>query len=134
MLAFNDNVDPYAAMNCRCVKIKITNENLQEGAFPRMPIPQYIPSIISPLLMLNSTEVKTIINKRLNVYPNPVYDILTIDGDLNQDYSYQLYNLSGEIVSEGKFINNKINISSLKAGIYLIRINNSQELTKIIKK
>ena len=69
-----------------------------------------------------------------NIYPNPVNDILNINGNSNEDYFYQIYDLTGKVISKGKFINNKINVSQLKAGIYLIRINDSKEVTKIIKK
>ena len=57
-----------------------------------------------------------------------------IDGEPGKEYFYQLYDKNGKMLKEGKFVNNQINISNLLPDIYLIRINNSKEAIKIIKK
>jgi len=129
---YSDNFDPYNALSCRCVKIKETVNGLQEGAHPRMEIPPYVASIEAK--ELTKEEVKSINEKSINLFPNPVNDILNINGNSNEDYFYQIYDLTGKVISKGKFINNKINVSQLKTGIYLIRVNDSKEVTKIIKK
>lgn len=128
---YYNTLDPYAAMNCRCVKVKTTSSG-EEGGFPRMPIPPYISA--RGVMKLTSKEVQVISKKSINVYPNPVNDILNINGNDKETYYYQIYDMTGILISQGKFNNNKINISSFRPGIYLIRINDSKELTKIIKK
>ena len=134
MSMFEDSLDPYFAMNCRCVKIKTTADGKQEGAIPRLPIPKYtVPKPAKPLAA-NTVQNMLKEEKTLKAYPNPVTDILMIDGELGKEYFYQLYDKNGKMLKEGKFVNNQINISNLLPDIYLIRINNSKEAIKIIKK
>lgn len=56
------------------------------------------------------------------VYPNPVINILNVDG-----YA-EVSNLMGEKVAEG---NSKIDVSSLVKGVYLVKVNN--QVLKIVK-
>jgi len=65
-----------------------------------------------------------------SVYPNPVSQMLTIDGP---DGTYQLFNASGEKLKSVK--GNKIDMSDVNVGLYFIRIaEDSQALfQKIIK-
>jgi hypothetical protein len=42
--------------------------------------------------------------------------------------------MSGQLVKKGKFINMQTNVSDLISGSYLVRINDSEALVKIIKK
>jgi hypothetical protein len=130
----DNTTHPYVGMNCRCVKVKTTASGLQEGAFPRMPIPFYTASIQPKEFSRKEIKSISLEEKKLKVYPNPVVDALSINGDFTEVYYYQIYDLTGRLVSKGKFINNQVNLSELRAGIYLIRINDSKELTKIIKK
>lgn len=134
MSMFEDSLDPYFAMNCRCVKIKTTADGKQEGAIPRLPIPKY--TVAQPAKPLAANTVQNMLKeeKTLKAYPNPVTDILMIDGEPGKEYFYQLYDKNGKMLKEGKFVNNQINISNLLSDIYLIRINNSKEAIKIIKK
>ncbi|WP_333660655.1 T9SS type A sorting domain-containing protein [Chishuiella changwenlii] len=131
---FHEFFDPFNTLNCRCVKVKTTASGLQEGAFPRMPIPFYTASIQPKEFSRKEIKSISLEEKKLKVYPNPVVDALSINGDFTEVYYYQIYDLTGRLVSKGKFINNQVNLSELRAGIYLIRINDSKELTKIIKK
>ena len=38
------------------------------------------------------------------------------------------------MVKEGRFINKQTNLSDLSSGAYLVRVNDSNEIVKIIKK
>jgi hypothetical protein len=134
MSMFEDHLDPYFAMNCRCVKIKTTADGKQEGAIPRLPIPKYTVAKPAKPLAVNTVQNMLKEEKTLKAYPNPVTDILMIDGESGKEYFYQLYDKNGKMLKEGKFVNNQINISNLLPDIYLIRINNSKEAIKIIKK
>lgn len=134
MSMFENSLDPYFAMNCRCVKIKTTADGKQEGAIPRLPIPKYTVAQPAKPLAVNTVQNMLKEEKTLKAYPNPVTDILMIDGDPGKEYFYQLYDKNGKMLKEGKFVNNQINISNLLPDIYLIRINNSKEAIKIIKK
>ncbi|UFH33970.1 T9SS type A sorting domain-containing protein [Chryseobacterium sp. C-71] len=51
----------------------------------------------------------------------------------DKDYYYQIYNMSGQLVKTGKFENKQTNVSSLVSGAYLVRVNDSEAVVKIIK-
>lgn len=127
----NADIDPYAAMSCRCVKQEDINT-------PRGPLPG-IPVTPNTGLQARTAFSKTVIEEKVKddklvLYPNPVKDILYIEAKDDKDYYYQIYNMSGQLLKEGKFINKQTDVTSLLTGAYLVRINNSETIVKIIKK
>lgn len=67
---------------------------------------------------------------RLNgvqLYPNPSRDRLHVHGD----GSFELYNIDGQLVSEGKIENETIDLKTLTSGIYYLKLNTN--VYKIIK-
>ena len=82
-----------------------------------------------------STEEKFV--KNLNFYPNPVKNELTISSIFKID-SYQIYNVLGTLVSEGKGISNvtQVDMSRLNSGLYFVKVTakNMQTTLKIAKK
>ncbi|GAA5093143.1 hypothetical protein GCM10023210_23070 [Chryseobacterium ginsengisoli] len=124
---------PQAAMSCRCAKINY-DANGKE-------ITRYEPFVIAVPKNVTGKAVNTFAKKQIEeiqkdktlvFYPNPVKNMLYINSD-DKEYFYQIYNVSGQLVREGKFENKKTDLSSLIQGIYLIRINNSETVVKIIK-
>ena len=75
------------------------------------------------------------ISNDLIVYPNPVANILKINPDYNINSGYRIIDLSGKQVLAGRMLNNSINVSSLKAGVYMIELTDEEEtfLQKFIK-
>lgn len=56
----------------------------------------------------------------LTVYPNPCVDFINFNtGSRVEDIS--VYNSNGQLISTEKLINNRINVSQLPAGIYIMR-------------
>lgn len=87
---------------------------------------------------INCTTTSVAVDNLIDIkmFPNPVSDILFIISELSTEASYELYDSNGSIIQvQQKIINNKINLSTLHSGIYLIRIidNNLQSLQKVIK-
>ncbi|MFC7348664.1 T9SS type A sorting domain-containing protein [Chryseobacterium zhengzhouense] len=123
---------PQAAMSCRCAEIKYDANGNEIGRYEPGAIPVPPNANKRANNTFNETEVKQKAEK-LNVYPNPVKDILHIDAKDEKDYYYQIYNMSGQLVKEGKFENKQTDVSSLITGAYLIRINNAEAFVKIIK-
>lgn len=84
----------------------------------------------------NKTKlVDSVKSNPLLVYPNPVKDILTIKGDENIQ-SLIIWNSLGELIYQNDTPSNEeINLSSLKAGVYLLKISLEKgiEFKKIIK-
>ncbi len=82
-----------------------------------------------------STEEKFV--KNLNFYPNPVKNELTISSIFKID-NYQIYNVLGTLVSEGKGAGSltQVDMSRLNSGLYFVRVTsrNMQTTLKIAKK
>lgn len=70
----------------------------------------------------------------VNVYPNPVKDILNINA--KGDYNYQLISIDGKIVKDGNQSENAVNVQSLPTGIYIMKITQDGKTSshKVIKK
>lgn len=71
----------------------------------------------------------------LNVYPNPSNGTYTIA--LEEDASYVVYNLAGQVIKEGVFTNltNDLNISTAANGVYFLKVTagNASNTVKLIK-
>ena len=62
-----------------------------------------------------------------NIFPNPVKNTLYISGDSN-NYNIKVYSLLGQIVITDYNVN-KVDVSSLTKGIYIIKINDENSTT-----
>lgn len=132
MIAFHDNNDPYFGMSCRCVKIKYDASGNEEGVIPRLQVTA-LPAA-KPSAALSEKAIQETVKEKVSFFPNPVRSELHIKTpDSNDGYYYQVYNMSGQLVKSGKFENGKTDLSSLISGAYLLRINDSKEIVKIIK-
>lgn len=80
-----------------------------------------------------SVEEETI--ETLKVYPNPVDDILFIKS-LNNINSVKIFDITGKLILEPKIYKEAINVSSLTANIYFVKIESYGYVTtkKLIKK
>ena len=59
----------------------------------------------------------------LSIYPNPANDILNIKASSNlSDRVATVFDVTGKRVLNEKIINNKLNISKLQSGIYILRL------------
>ncbi|MDN3618128.1 T9SS type A sorting domain-containing protein [Polaribacter undariae] len=83
-----------------------------------------------------STE-KALVN-RVNIYPNPVSDKLTISDPDTLFKQYIIYNMNGQVMRSGKMTTNKVGVTlhNLSTGIYLLKLDGdtTSETHKIIKK
>ena len=66
-----------------------------------------------------STE--TIETHKIHISPNPVADILTVNG-IAQPVEYQITDLTGKEILSGEMSNNSVDVSSLKVGIYFLKL------------
>jgi hypothetical protein len=85
---------------------------------------------IDPATATSIKQINTV-SSELNIYPNPVKDILTIEGE--NVSSVEILDINGRVV---KTINNiksskTINISNLNQGIYFVKTNNT--VSKLVK-
>jgi uncharacterized protein (TIGR02145 family) len=61
---------------------------------------------------------------KLQIYPNPVIDKLTISFAENQSIKMQVYNINGKCIIQRELTNwtNEIDIGSLSKGVYVVRL------------
>jgi len=84
-------------------------------------------------------NVKDLSKSKINIYPNPVNEQLTIDLGINNDIDYLIItDLSGKIIR--KVLTNhkpelKITVNTFKAGVYFIKVHseNEMEVVKFVK-
>ena len=133
MIAFHDNNDPYFGMNCRCVKVKYDQNGSEAGPIPAIPVTPG--ATVKASNVFTQKEITAIAKEnKITLFPNPVKDVLYIKATDVKDYYYQIYNASGQLVKSGKFENTQTDVSALVSGVYLVRINNSETVVKIIKR
>lgn len=133
LIAFHDNNDPYFGMSCRCVKVNTDQNGNEAGPIPAIPVTAG--ASVKAANIFTKTEIAEMTKEnKITLFPNPVKDVLYIKATDSKDYHYQIYNASGQMVKSGKFEDTKTDVSSLTQGIYLVRINNSETVVKIIKK
>ncbi len=73
-------------------------------------------------------------SSHLNIYPNPVKNVLFIDG-LKDENRLSVYNLQGQLIIT-RYINaaqKSVNLETLQNGIYLIRLSNKNGNTQQLK-
>lgn len=72
-----------------------------------------------------------------SVYPNPVVDILNVKtGKSTQNLTYKIHNLAGQLILQGNLKDDKINVSILPKGTYVLTLNADEgnQTIKFIKK
>lgn len=81
-----------------------------------------------PALSVNDNELAA----SINMFPNPANDFIQIESKDVQISSVEMYNLLGKkVISETSLVNDRLNISSLSKGVYLLKINaDNKSLTR----
>ena len=73
-------------------------------------------------------------DKKLSVYPNPAKDFVVLQSARSIS-EVKIYNVTGALVKSIKNVaDNKVNVADLQAGVYIVKINDSAEGVKLIKK
>lgn len=71
----------------------------------------------------------------LSVYPNPATDIVYVKAGQHKVESVQVYSTTGALVkTASKVENGAVNVASLPAGVYILKINGEAQSVKLIKK
>jgi hypothetical protein len=82
-----------------------------------------------------STSVGVTTASKILVYPSPAYDVLFIDG-LTSPSVISVYNIIGNVIAIKQPIGNRLDISNLSPGVYILKIENKNNITteRFIKK
>ena len=79
-------------------------------------------------------NVKALEPDQISIYPNPVEDLIYLNGNDFSELNYTIYNLNGTKIKEGKYAN-ALNVSDLTSGLYFIKLkhNGAIQITKFLK-
>lgn len=76
-------------------------------------------------------------SSKFNIYPNPVKDVLSINGEVLKNATVNIYDVTGTLLLSNSISGtfSEINTSSLKPGVYLVKINtgNNEFVKQIVK-
>ena len=77
--------------------------------------------IIKFKVISQTSTISTIKNvtSKLSIYPNPVKDVLTIEGSYT---SVDIFDIFGKLVLSSEYVKT-INVKSLADGVYMLNIN-----------
>jgi hypothetical protein len=71
------------------------------------------------------------INEEINI--SAIYGVLKMTSTNQENYSYSVYSMAGQVISQGSFVNNKeVDMTGAAKGIYAVVVSNGTE--KITKK
>ena len=76
------------------------------------------------------------ITDEIRIHPNPVSDYLNIDFENDHiGYMVNIFNLTGKLIMETSIQNqnNRLNLSNLNSGVYLLKITDKNQSTKVVK-
>ena len=71
--------------------------------------------------------------REVSVFPNPVADMLYINS--RELFQYKIVDLTGKLFLQGTIINDRINLTGLSEGIYILSLTNNKDIItqKIVK-
>lgn len=81
--------------------------------------------------------IKDVSNTAFQIYPNPTSDVLNvISKNKTQHTTFQISNMAGQIVLKGNLNNQKINVSNLPKGVYVLTVKDGTQTqnSKFMKK
>lgn len=110
----------------------VTNERFAQS--PAITIPQKLHTYdLTPYLephiqsLALAADVHEVIDTSLKIYPNPARDTINVRvQDVTSDNAYYITDMTGKTVLSGNLDSalNKINVTALKGGMYIITTNN----------
>lgn len=76
-------------------------------------------------------NVEEMDKNNVTIYPNPATTEITVNNNTNEKTLVEMFNLVGQKVYSEQFVNTtKINVSNMKAGVYMLKVNN--HTTKVV--
>jgi hypothetical protein len=143
IFADNTNYNITAGADVTIARVSFGNENLVGANIPTMMssviglgaefngtyqvLPRYVADVAGATLSLDDIQ-----NNTFSVYPNPTSTgFVNIVGTNDDTISVSVYDILGKQVINETLTNNRINVSALNTGIYIVKISqNDASITK----
>ncbi len=74
-----------------------------------------------------STKINSLLSAEVNIFPNPVFDFLTVQGiNASDKFTCKIYGIDGkEAISKNELIDNQIDVSLLPPSMYFLFLRNN---------
>jgi hypothetical protein len=96
----------------------------QSGTYTQVvPAANGCDSVITLNLELDFTGIQTHTNTSLQLYPNPVKDVMTLVGLKGETVAFAVYSVDGKLIKSGQ-TSGEIHLEDLKKGNYILKIEN----------
>lgn len=96
----------------------------QSGTYTQVvPAANGCDSVITLNLELDFTGIQSHTNTSLQLYPNPVKDVMTLVGLKGEAVSFAVYSVDGKLIKSGQ-TSGEIQLEDLKKGNYILKIEN----------
>jgi len=79
------------------------------------------PGLPNDASTVSSEEI--FLSKNVTIFPNPANTTLNVVSELEEEFTIQLFDLYGKKISENRAGNNRIDVSQIPAGMYLVKLN-----------
>ncbi len=80
------------------------------------------------LLSRSPEEEDVLLEEEFTVYPNPAVNQIEVRIFAEENASYQIHSMLGQVVKVGTLHSKTININNLKTGMYILQINDGDEI------
>ncbi len=75
----------------------------------------------------DASNINNISGNSINIYPNPASDFINVVSKQNINFDVYIYDINGKLLLQRNNSKNRINISNLKPGLYIIKVKNKGE-------
>lgn len=92
------------------------------------------PDVNSTLVIVegdHQMSVSDLESKLFSIYPNPVKEILNIQGTSIENSNFEIFHITGTKMMNGKVNNGKINVKHLAKGIYIISVKSEGKISTL---
>jgi len=82
---------------------------------------------------INTIICKTPVLNAFRIYPNPASDKIFIQNSCNNEFEFEIFNTTSQLVLKGEYSSEGIDVHSFKQGIYFIKIQAYDLENRILK-
>lgn len=79
--------------------------------------------VIDSLSLTTAIDQPSSLDKTISIYPNPVRTEFFVSGDFSSNDYIELYNTVGVLLKQQKLVETRIDVSDLKPGCYIVKLN-----------
>ena len=113
-------------------------EVLGAGEFKVVASSKINPSMSDTLLFKMRTwgaSIDKVDNSKFNVYPNPALDYTTVKFNSGGKQEVKIYDILGNVqIVENVYSGQRIDVSSLQSGVYIVRMTGNTSYSKVLQK